>query len=73
MKNMKRTLWSLVAVLAIAVGLLAMLGMFWVLEIAPLILFVGMAVAYGLLSSPRTPKTKVVRENLHDQQRSGGA
>ncbi|PSR22687.1 MAG: hypothetical protein C7B45_05690 [Sulfobacillus acidophilus] len=47
---MKRLLWTVAALLGLAASLLIMLGMFWVLEIAPLLLFVGMAVAYSMLS-----------------------
>ncbi len=42
------------AILAAAVTLLCMLGIFWILELAPLLLFVGVGVAYGVLSSKRT-------------------
>lgn len=50
MRTMKGILWSLATLAAIAVALFAMLGMFWVLEIAPLVLFVGMTIVYGILS-----------------------
>ena len=64
MRNMKRVLWSLATLGAIAAALLFMLGMFWVVEIAPLVLFVAMAIAYGLLSSSRTPKSPRTSTNV---------
>lgn len=56
MQKFKRLGWSLVMLLVVATALLMMMGMFWVLEIAPLVLFIGMAVMYGILS--RSPKAE---------------
>ncbi len=68
MRDMKRVLWSLATLAALAVALVAMVSMFWLLEIAPLVLFVAMAIAYGLLSSSRTPKSHEASTNV-DQTR----
>lgn len=76
MRHLRSVLWLLVALGAIAIGLLAMLGMFWILEIAPLIIFVGMAIAYGLLSSSTSPhrapkpSTNAVLEDVKRSNRS---
>ncbi len=66
MRNMKGILWSLATLAAIAVALLVMMGMFWVLEIAPLILFVGMAIVYGILS--RSPKSSAQSASVNQSK-----
>lgn len=47
----RRRLMMLGSVAAVGVTLVSLLGVFWILEIAPLVLFVGMAVIYGLLTN----------------------
>ncbi len=48
MKGFRSTLLVLIIV---AGSLLLMLGQFWLLYVAPLLIFLGIAVAYGYLSS----------------------
>jgi hypothetical protein len=43
------------AILAVAVGLVLMVGMFWVLDVLPLVAFVGLVVAYAVLSGRARP------------------
>ncbi|WP_020375231.1 hypothetical protein [Sulfobacillus thermosulfidooxidans] len=37
-----------------ALALLVMLGQFWILYLAPLLIFVGMGITYGFLSSKQS-------------------
>ena len=37
--------------IVVAAVLLAVVGIFWVIDLAPLVIFLGVAVAYGILSS----------------------
>lgn len=51
---MIKTVGAFLGVLAIICGTLVLaLGIFWTIDLAPLVLFVGAAIAYGVLSSPR--------------------
>lgn len=42
------------SVVAVGLTLMLLLSVFWILEIAPIVLFVGMAVFYGLLANRST-------------------
>jgi hypothetical protein len=40
-----------IGLVVVAVALLLMLGQFWIIYVAPLALFIGVAVVYGYLSA----------------------
>lgn len=47
-----RGIWAVIVAGAIVAGvLLVVMGLFWIIELAPLMVFFGIAVAYGVLSS----------------------
>jgi flagellar motor component MotA len=57
----------LLAVIAVAGALLLMLGQFWVLYLAPMLIFIGVAVVYGYLSSKPLSKGQNPRQlSAHD-------
>lgn len=51
MKTMKIVARTSIGVLVVVGALLLMLGQFWLLYIAPLLIFIGVALVYGYLSS----------------------
>jgi len=55
MTRIKPVIWSVASLGVVGLTLSLMLGLFWVVEIAPLLLFVGMAVTYGILSARSAP------------------
>jgi len=67
MHRMKPLIWIVASAGAVGISLLAMLGLFWVIDIAPLLLFIGLAVTYGILSS-RAPQS--VKPVLPERKRS---
>lgn len=47
-----RTIWGMMAVAGgVVVTLLAVVGLGWIIDLAPLLIFFSVAVAYGILSS----------------------
>lgn len=58
MNRMKAFIWIVISAGVVGLSLLVMLGLFWVIDIAPLILFIGMAVTYGILSARRPQPVK---------------
>ncbi|MCY0899195.1 MAG: hypothetical protein OWU33_09745 [Firmicutes bacterium] len=56
---MKRWILSLVAsVAAVGAALALVVGLYWTLAVAPLILFLGMAVTYAIMASRSAPPKK---------------
>lgn len=50
--KLRGNLWvTLGALVVVAASLIAVVGVFWVLEIAPLLFFVGVGLVYGVLST----------------------
>lgn len=72
MRRLNRMLWPLLMLASIAATLIVMMGMFWMLEIIPLALFVGMAIAYGLLSTSRSPQSTAPTHTGRIEKRSQG-
>ncbi|PSR36762.1 MAG: hypothetical protein C7B44_07285 [Sulfobacillus thermosulfidooxidans] len=62
MKTLRRSVWTAGSV---AIFLVAMLLMFWTIDILPLVLFGGMIIVYASLSSQQNHKRKTV---LHPPQ-----
>ena len=56
-RHRMRALWTLFGgLLLVALFLIFMLGMFWVVDLIPLLMFIGVGVVYGVISS-RKPKS----------------
>ncbi|WP_053959772.1 hypothetical protein [Sulfobacillus thermosulfidooxidans] len=53
---MKRWVNIMKGVAVAALALVMMLGQFWILYLAPLLIFLGMGIAYGFLSSQGSQK-----------------
>lgn len=66
-----RKLWTSVgALVAVAASLITVLGVFWVLEIAPLLFFVSVGIAYSVLSN-QPHRTSSPGASQHSIQRAG--
>lgn len=51
---MRKIAIVIASVLGIAGALIAALGMSWIIDVAPLLMFVGVGVVYGVLSANRS-------------------
>lgn len=56
---MRRVGQVIMGAMVVALMLLLMLGQFWVIYLAPLLIFIGVGVVYGFLSSK--PRGKITR------------
>ncbi len=61
----KQLLLGLGSMGVVTVALLSMLGMFWVLDLFPILLFIGMILVYGFFSANAT-KPKDRKKNPGD-------
>ena len=50
--------------LVVATSLVLALGTFWVVELAPLVFFLGAGVAYGVISSQKSPNRPTPSVNI---------
>lgn len=54
-RHRMRALWTLLGgLLLVALFLIFMLGMFWVVDLIPLLMFIGVGVVYGVISSRKS-------------------
>ncbi len=71
MKAMKIVARTSIGVLVVVGALLLMLGQFWLLYVAPLLIFVGVALVYGYLSSkPKLLSVQIESESSSSNKES---
>ena len=71
MKAMKIVAKTSIGVLVVVGALLLMLGQFWLLYVAPLLIFVGVGLVYGYLSSkPKLLSVQIESESSSSNKES---
>lgn len=61
---MKKMGKLLIGVLVVSIALLAMLGEFWIIYLAPLLIFVGVGITYGFLSSKPRARSSSTEDRI---------